>query len=91
MVAERVCQRLAAYETRRAKSEPVEPDFYTEIELARRSRINPRTLQGWRLRGGGPPWVKVGKRKILYPRVEAHAFLRLREAKTTTGSTRAVV
>lgn len=32
----------------------------TETQAARILRVSPRTLQGWRHRGGGPPYVKLG-------------------------------
>lgn len=32
----------------------------TEDQAADILRVSPRTLQGWRQRGDGPPWVKLG-------------------------------
>ena len=76
LVAERVAQRLST-DLRAPTSEPTLklPDFYSESDLAARSGLSPRTLQGWRLKGGGPQWVRCGRR-VLYPRASADQFLR---------------
>lgn len=39
---------------------------FTEKELAARWRITTRTLQGWRSRGIGPRFIRIGERSILY-------------------------
>ena len=36
--------------------------------------VSCRTLQGWRLRGGGPPYVRVSARCIRYRRTDLVAF-----------------
>lgn len=36
--------------------------FLTTRELARRWRISPRTLEGWRDKGIGPHYNKIGNR-----------------------------
>jgi len=40
---------------------------YTEKEASDLTGIKVKTLQGWRLRGVGPPWVRVGQRLVRYP------------------------
>jgi hypothetical protein len=76
LIAERVAERLSMRERegigQRAVEKP-QPDFYGEIELARRIGLSRRTLQSWRQRGGGPLWVKAGRR-VLYPRSDTEAF-----------------
>lgn len=49
--------------------------------LAHRWRISPRTLEGWRLRKQGPPFLKVGG-KVLYrlTDIEAYEQAQLRRA-----------
>ncbi len=37
-----------------------EHPLLTEVEAAERLNLKPRTLQAWRLRGGGPPYAKLG-------------------------------
>ncbi|MFN3748313.1 MAG: helix-turn-helix transcriptional regulator [Sphingorhabdus sp.] len=39
--------------------------FLTQSELAKRWRFSPRTLEGWRDRGIGPRYYKIGNR-VLY-------------------------
>ena len=36
------------------------PTLLTESQVASRLAVSPRTLQMWRLKGGGPPFVKMG-------------------------------
>jgi hypothetical protein len=43
-----------------------------EKELARRWRMSPRTLQGWRQRGKGPRYMKIEGR-VIYPIPEVEA------------------
>jgi hypothetical protein len=85
LIAERVAKRLSIRGTDgagehggdgialRHQAEATKPDFFSEAELARRSGLSARTLQGWRQKGGGPPWIKVGRR-VLYPRPDAETF-----------------
>lgn len=41
-------------------------DLLTTREAATLIHISPRTLEGYRLRGGGPPFYRVGGRAIRY-------------------------
>jgi helix-turn-helix protein len=74
-IAERVAQRLVlnGQERRPQTARPL-PDFYSEAEVAKRSGLSVRTLQGWRQKGGGPPAVKAGRR-VLYSRLDFEAWL----------------
>ena len=40
-----------------------------ENETAERLGLSPRTLQAWRVRGGGPQYVKIGRSVRYDPRV----------------------
>jgi hypothetical protein len=44
-----------------------------QLELARRWAISPRTLERWRWKGGGPQYLKVGKR-VVYREDDVRAF-----------------
>ena len=44
-----------------------------QIELANRWRVSPRTLEGWRGRHFGPPYLKVGGR-VVYRLQDVEAF-----------------
>jgi len=52
-----------------------------ERELAELWSLSPRTLQGWRLRGYGPPYVTMG-RAVRYPAREAVAWAAARQHNT---------
>lgn len=45
----------------------------TQIELARRWRISPRTLERWRWLGQGPRYLKIGGR-VVYRLEDVEAF-----------------
>lgn len=57
--------------------------IYTEAEAARLLRCSVRTLQHWRLAGGGPLFVKAGRR-VLYRHQDITHFLDQRLRRTTT-------
>lgn len=48
------------------------------IEAADLLGTSPRTLETWRSRGEGPPYVKVGAKAIRYPRGPLLEWLRSR-------------
>jgi hypothetical protein len=43
-------------------SHGAQPVFITTLELADRWKISGRTLEGWRDKGIGPAYVKIGSR-----------------------------
>jgi hypothetical protein len=51
------------------------PGFRDEDEQAARIEKSKRTLQDWRMRGIGPPYVKVGQ-TVLYPIDDEEKWLR---------------
>jgi hypothetical protein len=57
-------------------------EHINQVELSRRWRLSPRTLERWRYRGTGPQYLKVGAR-ILYRVADIEAFEaeQLREAR----------
>lgn len=46
----------------------------TEDQAAEILRVSPRTLQGWRHRGDGPPFVKLGS-AVRYRRSDLRSFI----------------
>lgn len=50
-----------------------ETTFLTQHELSKRWHLSPRTLEGWRLKGIGPAYIKISSR-VLYRRVEIEKF-----------------
>lgn len=46
----------------------------TTAEVAKLCRVSLRTVEGWRYRGQGPPFVKLENGQVRYPAREAFAF-----------------
>jgi hypothetical protein len=57
----------------------------TENTAAEFLGLSVRTLQAWRVRGGGPPYVKIG-RAVRYQR---RALLKFQEEHTVSSTTEA--
>jgi len=57
----------------------------TEQEAARRLTVSVKTLQAWRVRGGGPRFVKVG-RLVRYTEPSIEEFIRLHTISSTAES-----
>lgn len=45
--------------------------------------LKPSTLETWRSRGGGPPFVRVGKRAARYRVEDLHAYIEAGRAENT--------
>jgi len=54
----------------------------TQIELAKRWRISPRTLERWRWKNVGPRFLKVGGR-VIYRLEDVEAFEAAKLRETT--------
>jgi predicted DNA-binding transcriptional regulator AlpA len=50
-------------------------EFLTDEQLAALIHVDGRTTLRWRNAGGGPPFVRVGPRRILYRRSDVEAWL----------------
>lgn len=77
------------------RSEPsptAEPEsiLLTEAQAAQLLGFSPRTLQAWRVRGGGPTFVHVSARCVRYRREDLEAWIeeRLRISTSEYGSDR---
>lgn len=57
----------------------------TTSEAAALLNTSPRTLEDWRLRGGGPVYCKVGRRLVRYPLSDLRAFLSAGARNNTAG------
>ncbi len=54
-----------------------------QVELSRRWRLSPRTLERWRSEGTGPSYLKVGGRVVYrWEDIEAFEASQLQEAST---------
>jgi hypothetical protein len=65
--------------------EPADPEQKYETPAAARylGGIAPRTLEAWRVNGGGPRFIKVGRR-VVYRRRDLDAWLTARERSSTS-------
>jgi len=43
-----------------------DPVLLSEMDLAARLKLSPRTLQSWRLTGNGPKFVKISSKAVRY-------------------------
>ena len=63
-----------------------DPDaLLTEAQAAKFLNLSDRTLQAWRLRGGGPPFVRCG-RCVRYRRQDLRAYVDARIFRHTTDA-----
>lgn len=56
----------------------------TEAEVARYLNINVRTVQNWRLRGGGPTFIKINNRAVRYRPGDIKAYVDAQERASTS-------
>lgn len=61
--------------------------LWSEKEVSRHTGFAVRTLQGWRIRGGGPPFVRISPRCIRYRPEDVNAWIQshLRESTSDEG------
>lgn len=50
-------------------------EYLTQSEVARRYKLSERTVERWRSTGDGPPFVRVGLRRVLYRLADCEAWL----------------
>ena len=48
--------------------------YLDEAALARRLGVSRRTLQRWRAGGGGPPYIRLGPRRVAYDEAASDAW-----------------
>ncbi len=58
--------------------------FLTEKQAGEVLQVSPRTLQGWRLRGIGPKFVRFSARGIRYRRMDIEAWAASRLVSSTS-------
>ena len=57
-------------------------EFLTGPEAAKLLRVTRQTLYLWRKRGEGPPWARVGPRRVTYRRSGLLEYVEARETGT---------
>jgi hypothetical protein len=64
---------------------PRDPDaLLFQAEAAYLLACSTRTLEAWRLRGGGPPFVVEGRRAVRYLRADLMAWVQRRRRRSTS-------
>ena len=64
---------------------PNDPDaLLLTAEVAFLLGLSPRTLEAWRLRGGGPPFVAVTPKAVRYRRCDLKAWIEARVRTSTS-------
>ena len=64
---------------------PGDPDaLLFEAEVAYLAASSVRTLQAWRISGGGPPFVALSRRAVRYRRRDVLAWMEARLRKSTS-------
>jgi predicted DNA-binding transcriptional regulator AlpA len=48
--------------------------YLDEDQLCAKFHIAKRTAQRWRKNGSGPPWIRFGERRVIYPEDEADTW-----------------
>ena len=48
--------------------------YLDEAALAQRLGVSKRTLQRWHAEGGGPPYVRLGPRRVAYDEAASDAW-----------------
>ena len=55
------------------------------VEAAYCLGVSPRSLEAWRVRGGGPPYLKISTRAVRYQRAALFAWATSRHRQSTVG------
>jgi hypothetical protein len=59
-------------------------DLFTNDGLANFLNVSPRATEKWRLQGIGPPFIRIGKRRVAYKRSDIMAWLDANTFKSTS-------
>lgn len=59
----------------------------TTAQAAAHLGLSPRTLEEWRLRGGGPVFRKLGRRTVRYAQSDLADFIQVSARVNTGGAT----
>ncbi len=65
-------------------TKPVQEKLLTEPQAAEVLNFTARTLQAWRVRGGGPPYVKISARAIRYRQCDLNRWIEQRIRSSTS-------
>jgi hypothetical protein len=62
-------------------------EYFDEDGLHEHYLIPPRTAQRWRAEGEGPPFVRLGRRRVIYRRSDVEKWLAERTFKSLAHET----
>jgi len=80
-----VQQALATQDTSLTTGRCRHPDdLLTSSEFAAEIHSSPRTVESWRLRGAGPPFIRIGGRRVLYRWRDVLRYLEGRRFSSTS-------
>jgi len=70
--------------------QPQQPDvkLMRKEEVAARLMVSISTLERWRSKGGGPAYIKMGKRRVAYSEAAIEAWLLANEYTSTKDAKR---
>lgn len=57
----------------------------TPEQLAERLSLSTETLANWRLKGGGPSYIKISRQTVRYPLAQVEAWERAKLQRSTVG------
>ena len=60
--------------------------LFTPSELSIFLGVSPATLERWRCQGEGPPFIKIGRRRIAYRSRAVRQWLEARERSSTAAA-----
>lgn len=60
-------------------------ELLTTEQAAAELRVSKQTLEAWRCRGEGPPFFRVGRRRVAYTREDLHIWLAGRRCDPAEG------
>ena len=55
----------------------------TEKDIAKIFKVKEQTVQMWRVRGTGPPYIVAGDRSIRFDPLEVESYIKSRQRKST--------
>ena len=71
-------------ETTATRKHPFAEIYLNERQAAQKIGVTASAMQAWRLRGGGPPFVKISCRCIRYAESELDAWMQARRVSSTS-------
>lgn len=60
-------------------------DFLTTNQFCLLHHVSPRTAERWRVTGDGPPFVRIGPRRVLYRTADAREWAARRTFQHRAG------